>query len=104
MGNMGNLMKQAQKAMEQAQRMEADLAAMRVEGSSGGGMVRVECTGAGSIEAIHIDPQVVDPNDIEMLQDLILSALRDAQDRAAHAKDERLTSLKQSVGLPPGLF
>jgi DNA-binding YbaB/EbfC family protein len=104
MGSMGNLMKQAQKAMEQMQRMEQELASLKVEGSAGGGMVRVEATGAGQFEAIHIDPQVVDAEDVEMLQDLVLSAVRDAQEKAVKLKEDRVKQLTGGMGLPPGMF
>lgn len=100
LGSMGNLMKQAQKAMEQMQRMEAELAATRIEGSAGGGMVRVEATGTGIFEAVHIDPQAVDPDDVEMLQDLVLSAVRDAADKAARLKEERMKEVTGGLGLP----
>jgi len=103
LGNMGNMMKQAQKMMEQAQKMEQELAALRVEGTAGGGMVKVEATGAGTIEGITIDPQVVDPEDVEMLQDLIVSAIRDATEKAAQIKQERIGQLTGGMGLPPGL-
>lgn len=104
LGNMGNLMKQAQKAMEQAQKLEGELATMKVEGSAGGGMVKVEATGSGLVEAIFIDPQVVDPEDVEMLQDLIVSAVRDATDKAAKIKQEHLNKLTQGLPIPPGLL
>ena len=103
MGSMGNLMKQAQKAMEQVQKAQQELASLKVEGSAGGGMVRVEATGAGSLDAIHIDPSVVDPDDIEMLQDLILSAVRDAQDKAEKVREDRMKEVTGGMGLPPGM-
>ena len=103
MGSMGNLMKQAQKAMEQVQKLEQELGNMKVEGSAGGGMVRVEATGAGQFEAVHIEAQVVDPDDLEMLQDLVLSAFRDAQEKAAALKEERMKQLTGGLGLPPGM-
>jgi len=104
LGNMGNLMKQAQKAMEQARKMEEELAALKVEGSAGGGMVKVEATAAGTIEGIKIDPQVVDPEDVEMLQDLILSAIHDATEKSAAIKQERINELTGGLPIPPGLF
>jgi nucleoid-associated protein EbfC len=104
MGSMGNLMKQAQKAMEQVQKMEEELASLRVEGSAGGGMVKVEATGSGQVETVTIDPQVVDPDDVEMLQDLIVSAVRDAMEKAAKLKEERVQQLTGGLGLPPGMF
>jgi|SRR5687767_2250895 nucleoid-associated protein EbfC len=103
MGSMGNMMKQAQKAMEQMQKMEQELAATKVEGSSGGGMVKVEATGDGRFEAVHIDPQAVDPDDVEMLQDLVLSAFRDAQEKAARIKEERIKEVTAGLPIPPGM-
>ena len=104
MGNMGSIMKQAQKAMEQMQKTQEELAGTKVEGSSGGGMVRVVATGAGEFEDIRIDPQVVDPDDVEMLQDLVLSAVREAQEKALKLKEERMREVTGGMGLPPGMF
>ena len=104
LGNLGNLMKQAQKAMEQMQKLESELAHTKVEASAGGGMVRVEATGGGQFESVTIDPQVVDPEDVEMLQDLILSAFREAQEKAAKMKEARVKELTGGMGIPPGLF
>ena len=104
LGSMGNLMKQAQKAMEQMQKLEQELAHTKVEGSAGGGMVKVEATGAGTFEGVTIDPQVVDPDDVEMLQDLILSAFRDAQEKAAKMKQDRVQELTGGLGIPPGMI
>ena len=104
MGGMGDMMKQVQKAMQQAQQMEAELSQTKVEGSAGGGMVKVEATGAGVIESITIDPSVVDPDDVEMLQDLVISAVRDATEKAAKLKEEHLKKLTGGLGLPPGML
>jgi nucleoid-associated protein EbfC len=103
MGSMGSMLKQAQKAMDQMQKMEQELAAMKVEGSAGGGMVKVEASGDGRFESVYIDPQAVDPEDVEMLQDLVLSAVRDAQEKAAKIKEERIKELTQGLPLPPGM-
>jgi hypothetical protein len=104
LGSMNNMLRQAQKAMAQVQQLEQELTATTVEGSAGGGMVRVEATGAGKFQAVFIDPEVVDPADIEMLQDLVLSALHDAQEKAARLKEQRMRELTAGMGLPPGLF
>lgn len=105
LGSMGNLMKQAQKAMEQMQQLEQELQNTKVEGTAGGGMVKVEATGAGTFEAVTIDPQAVDPDDVEMLQDLVLSAFRDASEKAAKLKEERVKALMPGgLGLPPGML
>ncbi len=104
LGNMGNLMKQVQKSMGEVHKMEEELSAMKVDGSAGGGMVRVECTAAGTLESVHLDPKIVDPDDLEMLQDLIVLAVRDAMDKAGKIKAERMKGLTDGLGLPPGMF
>src|SRR5437867_5670894 len=93
LGGMGGLMKQAQKMMEQAKRTEEELAAEQVEGSSGGGMVKVVATGTGDVVSVRIDPQVVDPEDVEMLQDLVVTAMRDAIQKSVELRQDRMKSL-----------
>ena len=73
-GGFGDLLASAQQAMS----AQAEAAATIVEGSAGGGVVTVEMTGAGEVRAVRLSPKVVDPNDVEMLQDLIVAALHDA--------------------------
>jgi DNA-binding YbaB/EbfC family protein len=91
---MQQMMKQAQQMQERLQKQMAEL---RVEASAGGGMVTVVINGAKQVQSIRIDPEVVSKDDVEMLQDLIVAALNDAQRKA---DDE----LKQQMGgmLPPG--
>ena len=95
MQQMQQMMKQAQQMQERLQKQMAEL---RVEGNAGGGMVRVVMNGAKQVQEVKIDPEVVSKDDVEMLQDLIVAALNDAQRKA----DE---SLQQQMGgmLPPGL-
>jgi len=104
LGNMADVMKKAQKAMAEMQKVEGELAQIKVEGSAGGGMVKAEVTGAGTLEAVQIDPQVVDPEDVEMLQDLVITAVRDAMEKAAKVKEEKLRNVTGGFGLPPGIF
>jgi DNA-binding YbaB/EbfC family protein len=103
-GGMGNLMKQAQKMMEQAKQIEEELGNETVEGTAGGGMVTAQATGLGRVIAIKIDPQVVDPQDVEMLQDLVLSAVHEALDRSEQLRQDRQKQLMGGIGLPPGMF
>ena len=93
--NIQQMMKQAQQMQERLQKQMAEL---RVEGNAGGGMVTVVVNGAKQVQALKIDPDVVSKEDVEMLQDLIIAALNDAHRKA----DEAMT---QNVGgmLPPGL-
>ncbi|MBM3459372.1 MAG: YbaB/EbfC family nucleoid-associated protein [Armatimonadetes bacterium] len=104
MGNMAALMKKAQQAMDDMQRVQGELDEVKVEGSSGGGMVRVQATASGMIEGLQIDPQVVDPEDVEMLQDLIMSAITDALQRAEEVKQQRIGQITQGLPIPPGFL
>jgi DNA-binding YbaB/EbfC family protein len=97
-------MKHAQKKMEQAQQVQDELANEIVSGSAGGGMVVAEATGLGKITAIRIDPQAVDPDDVEMLQDLILSAINEATEKSEGLREERQKQFMGGMGLPPGMF
>ena len=93
--NIQHMMKQAQQMQEQLQRQMADL---RVEGNAGGGMVTVIVNGAKQVQSLTIDPEVVSKDDVEMLQDLIVAAINDAQRKA----DEDMAQ-KMGGMLPPGL-
>ncbi len=102
---MQQLMKQAQKMQQQLQSAQAELAEARVDGSAGGGMVTATVTGSGELIALTIDPQAVDPQDVETLQDLVVAAIRDATRRAGELAADKMGPL--TGGLPglgiPGL-
>lgn len=100
---LGSMLKQVQKMAEDTQKLEEELAGMRIEASSGGGMVTAICNGKGEILDIKIDPQVVDPEDVEMLQDLVISAVREVLDKAAETKQARLSEITGGISLP-GIF
>jgi DNA-binding YbaB/EbfC family protein len=93
--NIQQMMKQAQQMQERLQKQMAEL---RVEGNAGGGMVTVVINGAKQVQSIKLDPEVVSKDDVEMLQDLIVAAINDAQRKA----DEEMA---RSMGgmLPPGM-
>lgn len=103
MGGLGDLMKQAQKMAEEAKRLEEELGSQRVEASSGGGMVKAVVTGNKELLDITIDPQVVDPEDVEMLQDLVVTAVREALEQVDALREEKLGALTGGMGLPKGL-
>ena len=106
-GGLGDLMKQAQKAMEDAQKVEAELDGLRVEGQSGGGLVKVVATGKAEIVTIKIAKEVVDPEDVEALEDLVTLAVREAVEKANTMREERLKSVMPAGmggGMPGGLF
>jgi len=100
--NMGNLMKQAEKMQKDMQKMQEELEEKTVEASAGGGAVTVIATGKKGLKEIKIKPEVVDPDDVEMLQDLILAAVNEAIRKA----DELVSSEMKKItgGGMPGLF
>jgi hypothetical protein len=98
---MGNLQRMAMQMQQEMERIQADLAEAEVEGSAGGGVVRVVVTGKQTVVSVTIDPTAVDPDDVDMLQDLITVALNDALDssrRLAEQKMGALTSLSSGLG------
>jgi len=94
----GNMMKQAQKLQKQMLEMQEEIGKKTVEGSSGGGMVRVIANGHQDILDVKIDPEVVDPEDIELLEDLIVAAINNARDKAKEVMEEEMGRL-----IPGGL-
>jgi DNA-binding YbaB/EbfC family protein len=104
MGNIGQLQKQMQKMQQDMLKAQDELDAERLETSSGGGMVTVTTSGMGEVLEIKIAPEVVDPEDIEMLQDLVVTAVRDALKKSQDHHTERMGSITGGLmdKLPPG--
>ena len=104
--NMGNLMKQAQQFQSKMSKLQDELGDRIVEASAGGGMVTVEVNGRQELLSIAIDPEVIDPDDVEMLQDLILAAVNDGLSRAKEMVNEEMGKLTKGLNLPniPGLM
>ena len=98
-GNMQAMMKQAQMMQQKLADAQKELEEMEIEGESGGGMVKVVCNGKKVISSISIDPKAVDPDDVEMLEDLVLAALNDAMEKADSMSQELMGPLGGS-----GLF
>ena len=102
---MGNLQKQVQKMQEDMVRLQDELAAERLETSAGGGMVKVTTSGAGEVIEIKISPEAVDPSDVEMLEDLVVTAVRDAIRKAQDNQTQKMNSIAGPLaGKMPGLF
>ena len=102
LGNLANMMKQAQQMQQKMREIQEELEREEVSAGAGGGMVTVTMNGKQKISSIKIDPTVVNPDDIAMLEDLILVAINEAQDRVQELVKERMSSL--TGGLPiPGL-
>jgi DNA-binding YbaB/EbfC family protein len=98
--NMGNLLKKAQELQEKMTKLQEELGEKTVEASAGGGMVTVVANGKQEIVSITIDPEVVDSNDIEMLQDLVLAAVNDALFQAKRMISEEMSQLTGGVNIP----
>ena len=95
--NIQQMMKQAQQMQERLQKQMADL---RVEGNAGGGMVTVVVNGTKQIQSLKIDPEVVSQNDIEMLQDLIVAAINDAQRKADEELQRTMGGMMGGLKIP----
>ena len=100
MPNMGNLLKKAQELQEKMAKLQEELGEKTVEASSGGGMVTVAANGKQEIVSIKIDPEVVDANDVEMLEDLVLAAINDALYQAKQMLSEEMSQLTGGVKIP----
>ncbi len=100
MGNMGNLMKQAQKMQKQMEKLQAELNEKEVEAAAGGGVVKAVANGKKEIISITIDPEVVDPDDVEMLQDLILAATNEALREAEALVSSEMQKITGGMNIP----
>ena len=100
---MGNLAKMAQQMQADMARAQQELDEMRVEGSAGGGVVKAVVSGKLDIVSISLDPEIVDPEDLDDLQDLVVAAVADAQTNAKAAAEEKMQRIAGGMGLPPGL-
>jgi len=98
-GNMQSMMKQAQ---QMQQRLQEEIAQIRVEASSGGGMVTVQMSGQKSVLGVKIDPEVA--GDVEMLQDMMLAAFNEAAKKVDEAIQQKTSGFLGGLGLPPGLL
>jgi hypothetical protein len=97
---LGNLMKQAQKMQQQMAKIQEEMAGRTVEASAGGGMVIVTANGKQQILSVRIEPQVVDPNDVEMLQDLIAAAVNEALKKAQEMMTEEMSKVTGGFQIP----
>lgn len=98
LGNMGSLMKQAQKMQRDMEKAQEEIDSTEIETTSGGGAVTVKLLGNMEFKEIIIDPEVVDPDDVEMLQDLVLAAVNEGIRKAEELKQEKLGRLSGGLG------
>lgn len=97
---LGDIMREAQKFQAEMQKMQEEAKKKTVQASSGGGMVTVTATGGGEIVSIKIDKEAVNPDDVEMLEDLILAALNEALRRSQEMMNEEMSKLTGGIQLP----
>ena len=103
MKNLGQMMKQAQQMQAKMAELQEKLAEAEVTGASGGGMIEVTMNGKGEMRRIKIDPALVDPADVEVLEDLIVAAANDAKSKVEAEVAARMRELTGGIELPPGM-
>jgi DNA-binding YbaB/EbfC family protein len=103
MKNLGQFMKQAQAMQTRMAEMQAELERIEMAGQAGGGMVKVTLNGKGEMRAIKIDPKLVDPAEVEILEDLILAAAKDAKSKVEEHVAGEMSKLTGGLPLPPGM-
>ncbi len=106
LGNFGDMAKMMAKAQEFQGKMEeakARIEALEAEGDAGGGLVRAWCTGKGELRRVEIDPSLFVPADREAVEDLIVAAVKTAQERAAEKAQEEMAKATEGLPLPPGM-
>lgn len=102
MQNLQDIMKAAQNVQAELQKAQAKLDQIEVEGVSGGGMVKVRASAKGRIVGVTIDPSLLNPNDKEMLEDLIAAAFNDARVKADNVSNQEMQKMTAGLPLPPG--
>ena len=104
MGQQFKMLKQLQQMQAKMAKIQEDLGNQTVTGTAGGGMVEVVATGHQKVLSVTLKPEVVDPADVEMLQDLVLAAVNDAMDKARELASKEMGAVTAGIGLPPGLM
>jgi DNA-binding YbaB/EbfC family protein len=97
------LMKQAQELQEKMQNLQTEIAALEATGTAGAGLVTVVVDGKGGMKSVKIDPSLAKPEEIEILEDLVVAAARDARGKAEALAEAKMKSLASGLPLPPGL-
>jgi DNA-binding YbaB/EbfC family protein len=103
MKNLAGLMKQAQQMQSKMEEMQTKLEALEITGEAGAGLVKVTLNGKSNLRKIKIDPKIIDPADVEMLEDLILAAHNDAKTKIEAASAEEMQKVTGGLQLPPGM-
>jgi len=102
--NINQLMKQAQEMQKKLAKQQEEFSGREFEASSGGGMVTARINGAGALLSLKIDPSVIDPEDVEMLQDLVVAAVNEAQAQVANEQQDGMSGMMNQMGIKlPGM-
>ena len=100
LGDMAGMMKKAQEMQGKMAQMQEDLQNLMVTGESGAGLVKATCSAKGELKSLDIDPSIFNSDDKEVVEDLILAAIKDAQTKAAERAQEEMAKLTEGMGLP----
>lgn len=103
LGDMAKMMKQAQEMQGKMEQMQEDLNNVTVVGESGAGLVKATATAKGELKGLDIDPSIFNGDDKEVVEDLILAAIKDAQSKAAERSQEEMAKMAEGLGLPAGM-
>jgi DNA-binding YbaB/EbfC family protein len=103
MKDMFGMMKQAKELQSRMQAMQDEIAALTIDGSAGGGLVKVTVNGKSEVKALHIDPSLMKPEEVEILEDLVVAALGDARAKAEAALADKMREITGGLALPPGM-
>ena len=103
LGDMAKMMKAAQEMQSKMASLQDDLARITVEGQSGAGLVKATATAKGELVGLSIDPSIFNPAEKEVVEDLILAAIKDAQGKAAERSQQELSKITEGLGLPAGM-
>ena len=103
LGDMMSMVKQARELQEKMASLQEEVAAMEIEGASGGGLVSVVMSGKSELKKIHIDPTLLKPEESEILEDLIVTAVNDARQKAEARLADKMRELTGGLSLPPGM-
>jgi len=103
MGDMAKMMKSAQELQQKMEQLQEDMHNMMVTGESGAGLVKATATAKGELKGLDIDPSIFNGDDKEVVEDLILAAIKDAQSRASDRAAEEMQKIQEELGLPTGM-
>ncbi len=103
LGDMAKMMKQAQDMQGKMTQMQEELENVLVEGVSGAGLVKATATAKGELKSLDIDPSIFNGEDKEVVEDLILAAIKDAQSKATERAQQEMAKMAEGLGLPPGM-